>query len=93
MNANAELTTMPFTEPPKHPDPENSISCALEDLRTFHRRNLAAALELDDGRNLDALAYACDEVMEKLDILLGQLEVDAEGMALERVNENQYAEW
>ena len=84
------MTSAINQDPAPHPDPENSISCALDDLRTFHRRNLAAALELDDGRNLDALAHALDDAMVKLEALLGQLEVDAEGMALERVNEQQF---
>lgn len=84
---------MPTTEPKPHPDPENSISCAIHDLRLFYRRNFVAAYELEDGRNLDALAYALDEAMEKLEAVLGQLEVDADGVPTERVNENQYAEW
>ena len=84
---------MPTTEQKPHPDPENSISCAIHDLRLFYRRNFVAAYELEDGRNRDALAYALDDAMEKLEAVLGQLEVDAEGMALESVNEQQYRAW
>lgn len=84
---------MPTTEHKPHPDPENSVSCAIHDLRLFYRRNFVAAYELDDTRNLDALAHKLDEAMEALEAVLGQLEVDAEGMPTESVNENQYAEW
>ena len=78
------------SDPAPHPDPEDSIACALHELRTFYRRNFVAAYELDDGRNLDALAHACDVVREKLDALLGQLEVDADGVPTERINETRY---
>ncbi len=77
-------------DPKPHPDPENSISCAIHDLRLFYKRNFAAAYELEDGRNLDALAYALDDAMQKLEAVLGQLEMDADGVATEQVDERKY---
>lgn len=76
--------------PDRHPDPENSISCAISEMRTFYRRNFVAAYEMEDGRALDALAHACDAVREKLSALLGELELDADGVPTERVNEQRY---
>ena len=90
MNIHAGLTKMTATEQKPHPDPENSISNALHDLRLFYKRHFVAAYELEDGRNLDALAYALDEAMEKLEAVLGQLEMDADGVPTERVNDNQF---
>lgn len=73
-----------------HPDPEDSISCALSELRTFMRRNFVTAYDMEDGRALDALAHACDAVREKLSAVLGQLEMDADGVPTERVDEQRY---
>lgn len=81
---------MTTTEIAPHPDPENSISNALHDLRLFYKRHFVTAYELEDGRPLDALAYKLDEAMQALEAVLGQLEMDADGVPTERVDEHKY---
>lgn len=93
-NANAGLTKMPTTEHKPHPDPEKSFSAALHQMGRFNRRNLAAALEdFGESPHLDALGHASDLILEALDCLNGEMEMDADGVPTESVNENQYAEW
>ena len=75
----------------RHPDPEDAFSTALHQMGRFNRRNLAAALEdFGDSPNLDALGHACDAVLKALDCLNGEMEMDADGVPTERINETRY---